>query len=390
MLLGGLLVLGLPGCGDDDDPINNDPSYEDVVPPTVTISQHGISGMVAAISGDPISGATVTANVGGKSYTATTGADGSYSIAEVASTGKVELTATAEGKQDGAATVEIPSDGKAHQVSANFVLTNVAQVVAFTGEEQKIEVEVEKSSAVAAEDAVEIALDVPEDAAEGEIEITPIYAGVDNSGLRAAQRMVLSGLSLARKSDNAKIKKAIPVRINVGKEIAAGSKVIADKGAGAMEIAFQVEGDEVMFDVDDFGSYSIVADVEISTSSSSEKISVSGNFDNLNGASDLTVAAISYTYKVGGQLDAPKGKAGAMLHSILTGMANGSNVKEMTGSYPLNLVLPIGTAASVSGSQSVTKITVSGFGTSMSATQYGGVSISISTYNRQHTGGSVG
>lgn len=392
MLMGGLLTLGLPGCGDDDDPIPDDPSYEDVVPdaPAVTISTHGISGVVSAISGDPISGATVTASASGKTFTATTGEDGTYTINEVSATGAVTVTVSAEGKQDGSAEVSIPSDGKAHQVAANFVLANVAQTVAFTGEEQTIAVEVEKSNEVAEEDAVSIDLNVPAGAAEGEIELMPIYAGDENSNLRAAQQMVISGLKLDRKSDDAKINKAIPTKFNVGKEIAAGCKVLANHGEGAKEISFSIDGDNVAFDVDDFGSYTIVADIEVSESTSSSPISVSGSFDNLNGSSDLTVGSISYTYKIGGELDAPKGKAAAMLHSILSGKVNGSKVKEATGSYPLNLVLPAGTAASVSGSQSVTKVTVSGFGTSMSATTYGGVSISISTYNRNHNGGSVG
>ena len=116
MLLGGMLVFGLPSCGDDDDP-----NYNNVTPPTVTIATHGISGMVTAISGDPISGATITATAAGKSFTAQTGADGSYTIGDVNATGKIELTAAADGKQAGAATVEIPSDGKAHQAAANFV-----------------------------------------------------------------------------------------------------------------------------------------------------------------------------------------------------------------------------------------------------------------------------
>ena len=107
------------------------------------------------------------------------------------------------------------------------------------------------------------------------------------------------------------------------------------------------------------------------------------------GAADLTVDAVNYTYKVGGKIDAPKGKSAAFAYSILSGIVNVSTVKEMTGSYPLNLVLPIGTAASVSGAQAVETTTVSCFGSSLSATKYGAVALSISTYNRQHTGGSI-
>ena len=68
MLIGGLLTLVLPSCGDDD------PTYEDVVPdaPEVKITTHVIAGVVEAINGDPISGATVTASVAGQSFSATT------------------------------------------------------------------------------------------------------------------------------------------------------------------------------------------------------------------------------------------------------------------------------------------------------------------------------
>ena len=385
MLMGGLLTLGLPGCGDDD------PSYEDVVPdaPAVTISSHVISGVVTAISGDPISGATVTASSAGKSFTAMTGEDGTYVINDVTATGTIAVTASAEGKQDRSVEISIPGDGKVHQAAANFMLAKAPLSVTLTGEDQTIIVEVE-SSKVIMEDSTLFVMNVPAEAAEGEFELAPIYPGDENSILRAAEPTTLVGLRVTGKSENAKIGKAIPTKCNVGKEVASQCKVMANSGNGIHEIAFTVEGDHVIFDIDAFGLYYVIGDIEVSISNSSIPISVSGNFDNLNGASDLTVGSISYTYMLGGELDAPKGKAAAMLHGILMGKVNSSKVQEKTGSYPLNLVLPAGTAASVSGIQTVTVITVAGFGQSLSAKVYGGVVISISTYNRNHNGGSVG
>ena len=381
MLLGGMLVFGLPSCGDDDDP-----NYNNVTPPTVTIATHGISGMVTAISGDPISGATITATAAGKSFTAQTGADGSYTIGDVNATGKIELTAAADGKQAGAATVEIPSDGKAHQAAANFVLANVAQEVAFTGEAQEVAVEIEKPNVVAAEDAVTMSLSIPAGAAKGKVTIAPIYPGADNSGLRAAQQMTVGGFELASAEvENNGIVDPIGVSVNLGAEVASACKVMN----GDIEVASKVKGGILLFDVTGLGIYRIVSSIDISTKTSTEKISVSGNFDNLYGAANLTVDAVNYTYKVGGKIDAPKGKSAAFAYSILSGIVNVSTVKEMTGSYPLNLVLPIGTAASVSGAQAVETTTVSCFGSSLSATKYGAVALSISTYNRQHTGGSI-
>lgn len=385
MLMGGLLTLGLASCGDDD------PTYEDIVPdaPTVTISSHLISGVVTAISGDPISGATVTASSAGKSFTTMTGEDGTYAINDVTVTGTIAVTASAEGKQDRSVEISIPSDGKMHQAAANFMLAKAPLSVTLTGEDQTIIVEVE-SSKVISEDSTLFVMNVPAEAAEGEFELAPIYPGDENSIFRAAEPTTLVGLSVKGKSANATIRKAVQTRCNVGKEVANNCKIMADKGNGAQEITFSVEDDYVLFDIDDFGLYYIIGNVEVSISNSSTPITVSGNLDNLYGASDLTVGSISYTYKVGGELDAPKGKAASLLHGILTGKANCSKVQEKTGSYPLNLVLPVGTAATASGTQAFTVITVSGFGQSLSAKVYGGVVISISTYNRNHNGGSVG
>ena len=297
------------------------------------------------------------------------------------------MTAAADGKQAGAATVEIPSDGKAHQAAANFVLANVAQEVVFTGEAQEVAVEIEKPNVVAAEDAVTMSLSIPAGAAKGKVTIAPIYPGADNSGLRAAQQMTVGGLAMAQAKDNGLVdfNEAIGVSVDLGAEVASACKVMN----GDKEVASKVNGGILLFDVTGFGIYRIVFPIDISTKTSTEKISVSGNFDNLYGAANLTVDAVNYTYKVGGKIDAPKGKSAAFAYSILSGIVNVSTVKEMTGSYPLNLVLPIGTAASVSGAQAVETTTVSCFGSSLSATKYGAVALSISTYNRQHTGGSI-
>ena len=225
MLIGGLLTLVLPSCGDDD------PTYEDVVPdaPEVKITTHVIAGVVEAINGDPISGATVTASVAGQSFSATTGVDGSYTINEVTATGTIAVTATAEGKQERSLDVSIPNDGKAHQAAANFTLPNAAQLVNLTGEDQTIVVEVEASKVVM-EDSTLFVMQVPAASAEGEFELEPIYPDDDLSLFRAAEPTMLVGLSVKGKSANAKIGKAVQTRCNVGKEVANNCKMMADKG----------------------------------------------------------------------------------------------------------------------------------------------------------------
>ena len=52
--------------------------------------------------------------------------------------------------------------------------------------------------------------------------------------------------------------------------------------------------------------------------------------------------------------------------------------------------MPIGTALQLSGTQQVTTLTVSAQNRSVSGRQYGDVSVSATTYNRNHNGGTNG
>lgn len=65
----------------------------------------------------------------------------------------------------------------------------------------------------------------------------------------------------------------------------------------------------------------------------------------------------------------------------------GATVSTLSGSYPLNVTLPVGTALTVSGTQSKQSVSVSAMGKSVSGTHYGTVTVVASTYNRQHNGG---
>ena len=67
MLLVASLVMGVTSCKDDD------PDYENVTPPVVEVAPSQITGVVSAMNGDAIKGATVKATTGGKDVTATIG-----------------------------------------------------------------------------------------------------------------------------------------------------------------------------------------------------------------------------------------------------------------------------------------------------------------------------
>lgn len=77
----------------------------------------------------------------------------------------------------------------------------------------------------------------------------------------------------------------------------------------------------------------------------------------------------------------------AYLVEILARIA-GASVTTATGNYPINVILPVGTALTISGQQEVKALSVSALGRSVSGRQYGSVAIVTRTYNREHTGGS--
>lgn len=68
--------------------------------------------------------------------------------------------------------------------------------------------------------------------------------------------------------------------------------------------------------------------------------------------------------------------------------AAGAGVTTATGTYPINVTLPVSTAMNISGQQEVTTLTASALGRSVSGKQYETVSVITRTWNRQHTGGS--
>ncbi|HJH63717.1 MAG TPA: hypothetical protein OIM59_03600 [Bacteroides mediterraneensis] len=111
-------------------------------------------------------------------------------------------------------------------------------------------------------------------------------------------------------------------------------------------------------------------------------------WDNLYGSGELTVGSAAFTYHIGTEITSSgTGKVAAYLIEILARIA-GASVSTATGSYPINVTLPIGTALHVTGEQQVTTLTVSALNRSVSGRQYGDVAVVTSSYNREHTGGS--
>lgn len=155
------------------------------------------------------------------------------------------------------------------------------------------------------------------------------------------------------------------------------------------EVSAQKNGNKVVVDADNFGTYSVFADVDVTFNATTEPISFDNSeYDNLYGSKDLTVGNVTYTYKQGGEIEKATGKLNAQLRQILAQQIQGNKVTTATGTYPINVTLPVGTALLLSGNQKVETGTATCNGKSASGKVYGNVSVTATAYNRQHTGGS--
>lgn len=391
MLLIASLLMGVTSCKDDD------PDYENVTPPTVEVAPSQITGVVTAMNGDAIKGATVTATAGGKDVTATTDANGAYVLENVA-TGTYAMQVAAEGKQVGAGSLTVSKDGET--IVYNAMLANAGKEVAVSATEEVVE---------------ETKTEVPEDNKEAEVTtvatipaaaiedtdariiLTTVYTeGATAKGVmskadtRAAKSTMLMGTDVSCTKGGVELKKPVSLEFDLGEEVVAVVTVKKNVNGSWETVDAKKEGNKVTVDAGEFGTYSVFADVNVTFSASTEAISFSQpGFDNLYGSKDMPVGNATYTYKQGGEIDkAASGKLNAQLRQILAHQIQGNKVTTATGTYPLNVTLPVGTALTLSGSQKLTTVTASCNGKSANGKVYGSVSVTAVTYNRQHTGGS--
>lgn len=382
-LLGMALTFGMTSCSDDD------PDYSNVTPPTVEIAMAKISGMVTTKSGSPIAGAEVTATLGSNTLKATTNANGEYLFEELAENGTYEMVASAEGKQTMTGSVAVT---KGETAAWNTQLPNAATTVSVSQTEET-SVEVVTETLEDNEEAqVATVTTIPAAAVEEgeEIIITPVYS-TENAATKAAttKDFMLMGISISCSNPNAVLKAPITLTFEVSEEVMEQIKALKEVNGSWVDAEAATEGGKVVFTVNEFTTYSLFINATMNQSTSTEAISFAqAEYDNLYGASEMSVGTATYTYKQGSEM----GSYGSDLMSsylaeILAQQMSGSTVKTVNGSYNVNTTLPIGTALTLSGTQTVETTSVSAGSTTVSGKTYGKVNITVNTYNRQHNGG---
>ncbi len=381
-LLGMALTFGMTSCSDDD------PDYSNVTPPTVELAKANISGMVTTIGGKPIAGAEVTAKLGSTTLSATTNADGEYTLEGLAENGTYTMTATASGKQSVTGSVTV---NKGETAAWNTRLSNEATTVSVSQTEET-SVEVVTETLENNEEAqVTTVTVIPAGAVEEgeEIIITPVYS-TDYVATKAAttKDFMLMGINISCSNPNAVLKAPIKLTFDLTDNVIEQLKPMKEEKGSWVEAEVTEEGEKVVFTVDAFTTYSLFINATLNQNASTEAISFAqAEYNNLYGASEMSVGTATYTYKMGSEIGQHSNLLGAYLAEILAQQMAGSTVKTVNGSYEINVTLPIGTALTLSGKQAVETTSIAASSTTVSGKSYGKVSVTANTYNRQHNGG---
>ena len=380
-LLGMALTFGMTSCSDDD------PDYSNVTPPTVELAKANISGMVTTIGGKPIEGARVSALMGSDMLTAMTDANGEYKL-EGVKNGTYTMQAIADGKQTMSGSVTV-ADGET--AAWNTRLSNEATTVSVSQTEEtsvKVVTETLENNEEARVTTVTV---VPAAAVEEgeEIIVTPVYS-TDYVATKAAttKDFMVMGINISCSNPNAVLKAPIKLTFDLTDDVIAQIKPMKEVNGNWVEAEVTEEGEKVVFTVDAFTTYSLFINATLNQNASTEAISFAqAEYDNLYGASEMSVGTATYTYKMGSEIGQHSNLLGAYLAEILAQQMAGSTVKTVNGSYEINVTLPIGTALTLSGKQAVETTSIAAGSTTVSGKSYGKVSVTANTYNRQHNGG---
>lgn len=385
------LMMGTTACSDDD------PDYSNVTPPEVATVASTIGGIISDRSGDVIVGANVTLEGNGvAAKSVTTGNDGVYLFEDV-KPGNYTVSVNADGKigATNAVTVENSNVMQRYIWNVSLAADVEEEITVSTTQETtgSINTETLKGNEVA---EVAVTAVVPADAVAGTeagqkvvVSVKPVYSISEAEQLSRAQaETMLTGTELNCNVEGATLREPVELRFAVDQTLANGADVRVFKNGQWSAANWKVVGNDIVVEAKDFAVYGVFVTINYTLTDAQQPVSFTQSvWDNLYGSQTMTVASASYSFKAGSEIEttATDMTTGLLIEKLAqTYTATSTTV---TRSYPLNVSLPVGTKLEISGSQLVTTATITGLGSTATLKQFGDVSISVQTSNRQHTGG---
>lgn len=330
----------------------------------------------------------------GEGNSATTDANGVYLFKDVKA-GTYQLKAEAEGKLSHTGTLTVADVKKTQNLVWNAALaSDVKKEVSVSADapsEGKVETETLKGNEEAkVEVKAEIAAGAVDTDADVKVIISPLYKEEDvvARAARATDETMLVGAVLSCNKEGASLKKAIELGFELDSELAGKVEAKQYKNGEWVKVNSRIEDGRVIIAASEFASYGLFLGVEFSEKKSTEVVAFEqSKWDNLYGSKDMSVGEAAYIYKTGTEISTEgTSKLTALLVEKLA-QRFGATAVTVSGSYPINVTLPVGTMLEISGVQEEWSVSASALGKSASGTRHGNVSIEVATSNREHTGG---
>lgn len=377
-----LLGLSVASCHSDD------PNYDDVQPPKVEVAPNTLSGVVTTKQGQPINGATVTAG----NKTATTNAEGVYEISDI-NAGSYTVKASASGMISQETELVVENLNTTQHLTWSVALykevVEEANVTVDEGGNGTVE-----SEAIEGNDKgeIKITVNVPANTVpqDTKISIAPIYteeSALITRATRATSERMLIGADVTCSDPNLTLANPLNVSFAVDETVTESVETRQYVNGQWITVDHSIDDNGVVVSTTNFGPIGLFFSVNITETVSSDPLTITPNeWNNLYGSSDMMATEATYTYKVGSEYNARGANSlEALLIERLASII-GPTYVELQGVYPVNKNVPVGTAIALSGKQAKTTVTVTSRNRSASGTSFGTVSVTISSYNRQHNG----
>lgn len=383
-LLGAIVLMGaaLTACHDDDY------SFFDPVAPQVTQLPNTLSGVIANKAGEPIEGATVTMGAS----TATTNANGEYEIVAFEA-GNYTLEASANGYITATSVIEVPAVKQTLNLAWNVTLAKevTADVNITVNEGGNGEVE---SEAIKDNENGKVNISVAADAnvvpADTKISIRPVYKEEEAMAIRATstESTMLIGAHLSCSDPNIVLSSPISIAFELDGSLADAIVTRHYANGRWNDVEHTNNNGVITIGATEFGAYGIFLDVVTNIQTSNRNLTLSpSEWDNLYGGWTIHATTTSYTHKSGTEIttQAQNKLEGLLIEAMAREF--GSKCTERKGEHAVNMDVPAYTLLTVSGKQEEKNITKSANGTSVSAVNYGTVSVTVSATSRKHNGG---
>lgn len=370
----------------------HDPSYDEVVAPTVDFEPAGeavinLVGKVTDKQGKPIAGASI--NIAGKIVT--TDANGTYSA--TVSAGTLNVTATATGKIARSAEVVIADTGKSQTVTQNFILSDAVSVTFTASNDAK-----EDTEYIVLNNHAEVSIkgNVVSDTEGATFGITLFYDESESGGQEAAstkasetEEVVLFGFEFYQITGTPGAKATFSVTIN--KEVQDNVKVKYRSSDGTwQQLSYNAAPGEITIENAETGFYAVFCDVTMAVNEAS-KISLEvdpSEVDNLYGDAPVSVDKINYTYYSGilvNTAQAPDQMTALLLEKLA--YYYGITRESINEDKAISVTIPVGVAMKFAATQKTYNVVFSKGNKKAVGLLYGEVEFGSSSRNRKHTGG---